>query len=182
MKKEYIEVLNTIIPIINKRTDFNVTWLANLKMQVHDSDTDITITDYLVNEGFADYFDNNIYNILSAEPWHSRWLVLLDKGRKLKDCGSVEEFNRVSLAEERRLYRLDQTVLNTFRVNLCIGVSTLIAALYYIWQFGKEYWGDYKLSYPRLSIFVFGIIVGIVILRTIQELVRRKSKNPKNPL
>lgn len=158
---------------MGKRSDIVITWLTK-SINEQSNDLDIRITDYLIEREFVEYIENSFYDNVLGRSWKSPTIRFLDKGRKLKDCGSIEEFDRISMNEERLKILLNRTVLRNYWINLCLAISTGIAALYYIWQFLKEYWTDYEFSYPRFWIFVLGICTGVLGLLIVQKVLNRK--------
>lgn len=160
MEAKYIDILNEILPKINKRTEFSVTWFTtDIKKQ--SMETDITITNYLIDKEFAEYFKDPFIGNLAAN-WSSKELILLDKGRKLKDCGSIQEYFKMIQNEEQLRNHLNQTVLRNYYINVCLAVSTGVAAVYYLFEL-FDFFQTHSLNWQHTAYFLSGLGTGLLL-------------------
>jgi hypothetical protein len=91
---------------------------------------------YLIFEGF-------VINRHDIRPLPNEVVVipklyrqLTDKGRQLKEAGSIEAFNLVAENNNRKMMLQDQRSERLYWINFWIAVGAIVAALYY----SKELW------------------------------------------
>ncbi len=121
---------------------------------------------YLTGHGFA-YFRHGESD---------KWIVceLSDKGRKLKELGSIELFKQwqesEKLKEEKRQALQDKILeinvlsdkreTRMFILTSLIAVGTGVAAFYYLLEIRKDY--NFNLNY--FAWFTFGIVIGVLTM------------------
>ena len=91
---------------------------------------------YLFDNGFAIarhdiIFENKVY------------FELTDRGRKLKECGSVESFNAYELAYKNEAEMVKRREINLYRISLGLLISTAAAALYYLMEILNHWFAIY---------------------------------------
>jgi len=160
---------------------------ALIDLRVHDQDDDgILISgttygpseeqmkemnQYLVGYGFAERrydIDEKGFRI-----------QLTDRGRKLKDAGSLYKFKRNHLREKAASAFQEQMAVYGFWITFSIGISTFCAALYY----GLEIHSHHKNAYSEMKhygMYLIPVVALIILLRFLIKLQQtRQSQNDK---
>ena len=131
------ELINSLLPFIFPYGDFKIKDLLDGGNMIK-GNTDIAefgvvteakrkeIYDYLVNFGFA-----NKRNDISPSGFS---IELNDRGRKLKECGSLRNFDLLMQAEIKEKTRQSKMEKYSFWITVFIAFSTGIAAIYYLIQ------------------------------------------------
>lgn len=133
---------------------------------------DIQTVGYLIMHGFI----INRHDIKHPDKIYRQ---LTDSGRKLKELGSLEAYNKHVEELEKEKERIKLREKGLYNINRSIAAGAIVAAIYYITDllksFGKiKYWPPFLSVSTSIFIFIFGIIGGIIIAILIKEL---KSKN-----
>ena len=129
--REYI-ILQAIFPLMPNYGIFNVfnlirTVPPEYALQ-YTGTQEMTIRDYLISEGFAldkGFVDPNGYLI-----------ELTDRGRKLKELGSVDKYNQYLFDTKIHANKMEKY---TYRIQLAIAIATGIAAIYYFIEILKNF-------------------------------------------
>ena len=139
-----------------------------------------TLISYLTDYGHAIYRLDLISN---PNIEHYVYIQLTDAGRELKALGSIDLYNDHLYQKSQDKFNLENDRKRDFQrneyqfvVNVCIAIATGVAALYYIWQFLKEYWSDYEFSTPRFCLFLLGIFTGILVLWIAQKIYKLRTR------
>ncbi len=158
--------LDTSILAANEYSDDQKIIIKNAYNQVGQ---EIEVIMYLIKEGFA-------INREDLSDKGKSFQQLTDRGRLLKECGSLQEFNRVNAIQESQKDLLNQTVVRNYYVNLCIAISTGVAAIYYIIEITKHHISNVNINIlTTFFIFIAGMLsCGILIL-----IVREINNNNK---
>ncbi len=156
------------------------------------------VLNYLVNRGFA----INRHDIKDGRGTHRQ---LTDKGRELKECGSIEAYKAkitaVREADEaerkwreetsRRQHQLaieqaelskQQAILNKNQlfVNICIAVATFVAALYSSFQI-LDFYEHHYVAWREAAYFASGLVLAFLLLLVgwlLKRIFRKISKRP----
>ncbi len=133
------------------------------------------------NDVFLNFLKKKEFAVINGNKFE-----LTDKGRILKAKGDYKKYTEFIISEvhkeeerkkesDRRDRKLEWIALSQARINLAIAIAAGVASLYYVWQFVKEYWGDYDFSACQSLWVLVGIVVGILSTITWQELTKDKK-------
>jgi len=136
----------------------------NGKVIIYPKDTS-EVVQYLVDEGFS-VIRYDAFEIINDKEKLPRELT--DRGRKLKELGSIEAFTKYHMDEEQLKYLLNHTVLRSYYVNLCIALGTSMAAVYYYLLINE--------THPCIAKYILGIgLSTVLIVVALKNLPKRKK-------
>jgi len=98
----------------------------------------INVCAYLVNNGFAVYRED-----LKRDD-NLKYIQLNDRGRELKECGSIEMFNRFVANNNHKKLLQDQRSIRLYWINFWIALGAIAAGLYYVLEILNHFFGFYK--------------------------------------
>lgn len=129
-EKEYVLLKDVLVhcPKHGSFDVYNIIQMCSQEAAQHYTGTqEIPIRDYLIGEGFA--------NDKGFNAPHGYLIELTEKGRRLKEFGSVEKYNQSLYDENRHRARMER---HTYIIQLSIAISTGIAAIYYAIEIFKS--------------------------------------------
>ncbi len=133
------------------------------------------VLNYLVNRGFA----VNRHDIKDSRGTHRQ---LTDKGRELKECGSIEEYYKRQedkLAKEEAAERgrqlLEKRNDYLYLINLSIAVGTVVVGVYTFFQM-FEFYEKHLFDWQLAAYFLSGLGLGLLLWLIKSQLPKRISK------
>ena len=131
---------------------------------------DEEVLQYLVDHGFA----INRHDIISQNKLYRQ---LTDRGRKLKECGSIELLNRQERAEEDNKHHQRKRDVYLFWVVLFGAIGTCISAVYDATQ-TTVFYSSHHADWQMVAYFLSGLLIGLLImfLLSIMKNISKKQK------
>lgn len=125
-----------------------------LKRMYKQSLLDEEVMQYLVNNGFA----VNRHDIKEEGKIYRQ---LTDKGRKLKELGSIAAYNDYTEKSNRKTVLQDRRVGYLYWINFWIAVGTVVVGVYTLFQM-FDYYKTHRLNLQHLFYFLTGALSGVI--------------------
>jgi|GEM_PF-4997964 hypothetical protein len=139
---------------------------------------------YLVEQGFAiNRHDINADNVIYRQ--------LTDKGRMLKECGTINAYNQLLSAQKeeeakeiewrketsRRQHHLAEVQAdlskNQLHVNIWIALSTAVGAVYGFFQL-TDFYSQHSLNLQHCAYFLSGFVLAVIAMLLIRLLMKTR--------
>lgn len=149
-----------------------IQYMASLKEEHNRLILDEAAAQYLVDEGYAINrhdikVDGKIYRQLT------------DKGRELKECGSIDAFNLSVAENNHRKLRQDRRVDYLYWINFWIMIGAVATLIYTAFQL-FDYYENHDLSVMLLEYFCTGAAIGLLSGVVLTILLKSTNKPKKN--
>ena len=127
--------------------------------------------EYLANNGF-------VANRNDIKVSGKSYLQLTDKGRKLKECASIQEYHLLVLREKEKLLDAEyhqameyQRNKFLFWISVSLGISTAVSAVYYLVQL----WDGTSQKHHCIVVSTIAIVIAIIGIVVVLQAPRKRQ-------